>query len=91
MDFLVDGDRRYLPLKNGYFIQGGQCQYKTNKSRSNGLGFTTRFNTLPAHPCGKTQLGRGLVAENDLPWVEKNATVKNNKNATVVYNGLPFR
>jgi hypothetical protein len=22
MDFLVDGDRRYLPLGNGYFVQG---------------------------------------------------------------------
>jgi hypothetical protein len=22
MDFLVDGDRRYLPFENGYFIQG---------------------------------------------------------------------
>jgi hypothetical protein len=23
MDFLADGDRRYLPFENGYFIQGG--------------------------------------------------------------------
>jgi hypothetical protein len=23
MDFLFDGDRRYLPLENGYFIPGG--------------------------------------------------------------------
>jgi hypothetical protein len=26
MDFLVDGDRRYLPLENGYFIQESQAR-----------------------------------------------------------------
>jgi uncharacterized membrane-anchored protein len=37
MDFLVDGDRRFLPLKNGYFIQEGTTEKPIDASYFMGL------------------------------------------------------
>jgi hypothetical protein len=52
MDFLVDGDRRYLPLKNGYFIHE-EKSYLAFLDSSN-IGYTSlmlsilRFVTVDA-------------------------------------------